>query len=54
MGKLVVTIGVGDQHGRQCEDLEVTVDSLLWRRHRTRQGQPVIGAILTHLRLRRL
>ena len=33
MGKLVVTIGVGDQHGRQCEDLEVTVDSLLWRRH---------------------
>ena len=35
-------------------DLEVTVDSLLWRRHRARQGQPVIGAILTHLRLRRL
>ena len=54
MGKLVVTIGVGDQQGRQFEDLEVTVDSLLWRRHRARQGQPVIGAILTHLRLRRL
>ena len=26
MGKLVVTIGVGDQQGRQFEDLEVTVD----------------------------
>ena len=24
MGKLVVTIGVGDQQGRQFEDLEVT------------------------------
>ena len=27
MGKLVVTIGVGDQQGRQFEDLEVTVDT---------------------------
>ena len=27
MGKLTVTIGVGDQQGRQFEDLEVTVDT---------------------------
>ena len=27
MGKLVVTIGVGDQQGRQFEVLEVTVDT---------------------------
>ena len=27
VGKLVVTIGVGDQQGRQFEDLEVTVDT---------------------------
>ena len=27
MGKLVVTIGVRDQQGRQFEDLEVTVDT---------------------------
>ena len=27
MGKLVVTIGVGDQQGRQFEDLEVTEDT---------------------------
>ena len=27
MGKLVVTIGVGDQQGRQFEDLEVPVDT---------------------------
>ena len=27
MGKLVVTIGVGDQQGREFEDLEVTVDT---------------------------
>ena len=27
MGKLIVTIGVGDQQGRQFEDLEVTVDT---------------------------
>ena len=27
MGKLVVSIGVGDQQGRQFEDLEVTVDT---------------------------
>ena len=27
MGKLVVTIGVGDQQGRKFEDLEVTVDT---------------------------
>ena len=27
MGKLVVTIGVGDQQGRQFEDIEVTVDT---------------------------
>ena len=27
MGKLVVTIGIGDQQGKQCEDLEVTVDT---------------------------
>ena len=27
MRKLVVTIGVGDQQGRQFEDLEVTVDT---------------------------
>ena len=27
MGKLVATIGVGDQQGRQFEDLEVTVDT---------------------------
>ena len=27
MGKLVVTIGVGDQQGTQFEDLEVTVDT---------------------------
>ena len=27
MGKLVVTIGVGDQQGGQFEDLEVTVDT---------------------------
>ena len=27
MGKLVVTIGIGDQQGRQFEDLEVTVDT---------------------------
>ena len=27
MGKLVVTIGVGDQQGRQFKDLEVTVDT---------------------------
>ena len=27
MGKLVVTIGVGDQQGRQFENLEVTVDT---------------------------
>ena len=28
MGKLVVTIGVGDQQGGQFEDLEVTVDTV--------------------------
>ena len=27
MGKLFVTIGVGDQQARQFEDLEVTVDT---------------------------
>ena len=27
MGKLIVTIGVGDQQGRQFEDIEVTVDT---------------------------
>ena len=27
MGKLVVTIGIGDQQGGQFEDLEVTVDT---------------------------
>ncbi len=27
MGKLMVTIGVGDQQGRQFEDIEVTVDT---------------------------
>ena len=27
MGNLAVTIGVGDQQGRQFEDLEVTVDT---------------------------
>ena len=27
MGKLVATIGVGDQQGRQFEDLEVTADT---------------------------
>ena len=27
MGKLTVTIGVGDQQGRQFEDIEVTVDT---------------------------
>ena len=30
------------------------LNSSLWRRHRARQGQPVIGAILTNHRLRRL
>ena len=27
MGKLVATIGVGDQQGRQFEDFEVTMDT---------------------------
>ena len=27
MGKLIVTIGVGDQQGRQFEDIEVIVDT---------------------------
>ena len=27
MGNLVVTIGIGDQQGKQFEDLEVTVDT---------------------------
>ena len=27
MGKLIVTIGVGDQQGRRFEDIEVTVDT---------------------------
>ena len=27
MGKLIITIGVGDQQGRQFEDIDVTVDA---------------------------
>ena len=46
MGKLVVTIGVGDQHGRQFEDLEC----LIIRSHSRRTRRTTFTSFLTDSR----